>query len=154
MAPPAAAAAPVVLRRSRLRVPRVTLAGPVLATAIAAVLLFPAFGLYRHVVPQSDARSAVETGSHSRQLSAEYLPAKSTGSAQFWTYGTYGLTAQVLWPPSGPSRLFADPERSRFDLRAAGRTPGAWVNSVERVQTGVVQAFGVPAVGPVNADSI
>jgi hypothetical protein len=153
-AAPSAARAPRVAPRGRLRLPRFVLAGPVLATALAGVLLFPALGLHRHVVPQSDARPAPAPAAHPRQLSAEYLPARGTDSAQFWTYGTFGLTAQVLWPPSGPSRLPLDPERSRFDLRAASRLPGAWSAQDKRVELDPVSPGAVAVTGAMNAESI
>jgi hypothetical protein len=154
LAVPPAAPAPRVGRGGRTRLPRLVLAGPLLATAIAGVLLLPALGLHRHVVPQTDARPALAPAAHPRQLSAEYLPARDTGSAQFWIYGTYGLTAQVLWPPSGPSRLSLDPERSRFDLRAAGRMPGAWSIRDQEVETAPAYVGATAAAEPAIAESI
>jgi hypothetical protein len=152
---PSGAAAPPVGRRWRMRMPRLTLAGPLLATAIAVVLLFPAVSLHSHVMPQTDAAPALETTSQSRQLNAEYLPVRATGSARFWTYGTYGLTAQVLWPPSGPSRHSPDPEQARFDLRSAGRVPGAWSGTGEvDDRSGPAAADDSHVAGPVNAEAI
>ena len=153
LAPPRAAAKRAAAGGPRSW-PRLALAGPLLATALAGVLLFPALGLYRHVAPQSDAQPVTGTGATTRQLSAEYLPDGATGSAQFWSYGTYGLTAQVLWPPSGPGRLPLDPERSRFDLRSAGRVPGAWSQGDADVETAVQNPGTTPVAGPVSADSI
>jgi hypothetical protein len=151
---PSTARAPRVVGRGRPRLPGLALAGPLLATALAVVLLFPALGLRGQVAPQPAIAPAPAPAAHSRQLSVEYLPAEGPGSAKFWTYGTYGLTAQVLWPPSGPSRLPLDPERARFDLRAAGRVPGAWSSSSEQIESALVDPHAEPGAGASNAESI
>jgi hypothetical protein len=151
---PPLAPAPRVTAPRRVRLPRLALAGPLFATALAAVLLLPALGLHGQVVPKTDARPPAVPVTHIRQLSADYLPARGTGSAQFWSYGTFGLTAKVLWPPSGPSRLPLDPERSRFDLRAASRLPGVWSTQDEPAESPPASPDVVAESGATIAESI
>jgi hypothetical protein len=128
----------------------VAAAGALLATAFVALLVFPLAPSRIGVATVTG--DAPPPASH-RSVDADPRPAR-VASPSFWEYWTYGLTNDVLWPPSGPNFVPLDPEQARFDLTASGRRPGTWSIDADRHAAGAPGQQNLPSAGHGSADSI